>query len=247
MATMTHAEPAPDLVFDGGSMDCGSGLILLIRQHIMQVPEGGILEIRSSEPTVTAELPPWCRMVGHDYLQTQEPTVGHWRHFVRRGQQQAEEQQKLELDRQKAQAYQWRVRGKGTRASEISIYARNFSWKLGHVISFEEKDDLPTSFESFLGSIVGELASGFSTACERAGVIIDELELTIMANLNNVLVQFAMEDGDPSIRSMQVSAFVSSPATSAQLQTIWNETLRRSPVWQTLAKACDVSTRLMAV
>ena len=69
----------PDYTFDGGDMDCGSGLILLIRQHMERVPAGGVLEIRSAEPTVTAELPPWCRMTGHEYLQTREEVPGCWR------------------------------------------------------------------------------------------------------------------------------------------------------------------------
>ena len=58
----------PDHVFDGGDLDCGSGLVLLIREHMQRVPEGGVLELRSVETTVTDDLPPWCRMVGHEYL-----------------------------------------------------------------------------------------------------------------------------------------------------------------------------------
>lgn len=51
-------------------MDCGSGLFLLIRENMQKVPVGGMPELQSREPTVTGELPPWCRMVGHNYLET---------------------------------------------------------------------------------------------------------------------------------------------------------------------------------
>ena len=47
-----------DVFFDGGNLDCGSGLVLLIRQHMSGVPVGGILEMRSSEPSVEGDLPP---------------------------------------------------------------------------------------------------------------------------------------------------------------------------------------------
>ena len=77
-------EPKSDHVFDGGAMDCGSGLILLIRQNMLEVPVGGILEIRSSEPTVESELPPWCRMVGHTHVGTVKEQEGAWRHWVQR-------------------------------------------------------------------------------------------------------------------------------------------------------------------
>ncbi|MFO1095384.1 MAG: sulfurtransferase TusA family protein [Planctomycetaceae bacterium] len=59
-----------DVSFDGGSLDCGSGLLLLIRRHIDPLPAGGLLEIRSTEPSVEEDLPSWCRMTGNDLLST---------------------------------------------------------------------------------------------------------------------------------------------------------------------------------
>ncbi|MBL8848329.1 MAG: hypothetical protein JNG89_01535 [Planctomycetaceae bacterium] len=60
----------PDASFDGGSLDCGSGLLLLIRRHIDPLPGGRLLEIRSTEPSVEEDLPSWCRMTGNDLLST---------------------------------------------------------------------------------------------------------------------------------------------------------------------------------
>jgi len=74
----------PGHVFEGGDLDCGSGLILLIRENMLLVPEQGILEMRSREPTVKNDLPPWCRMVGHDYLGFLEGD-GFTRYFIRPG------------------------------------------------------------------------------------------------------------------------------------------------------------------
>ena len=84
-------------------MDCGSGLILLIRQNMLKVPPGGVLEIRSREPTVESELPPWCRMVGHEYLQSIQNGKETWQHWVRRRTETETEQAELEADRKKAQ------------------------------------------------------------------------------------------------------------------------------------------------
>lgn len=64
-----HALPH-DVSFDGGRLDCGSGLLLLIRRHIDPLPAGGLLEIRSTEPSVEEDLPSWCRMTGNDLLST---------------------------------------------------------------------------------------------------------------------------------------------------------------------------------
>jgi 5-methyltetrahydropteroyltriglutamate--homocysteine methyltransferase len=56
---------APAVSFDGGDLDCGSGLLLLIRKHIDPLDPGELLEIRSRETSVAEDLPAWCRLTGN--------------------------------------------------------------------------------------------------------------------------------------------------------------------------------------
>jgi 5-methyltetrahydropteroyltriglutamate--homocysteine methyltransferase len=65
--TVRHAH-RPDASFDGGDLDCGSGLLLLIRKHIDPLPRGGLLEILSTEGSVREDLPAWCRLTGNDLV-----------------------------------------------------------------------------------------------------------------------------------------------------------------------------------
>lgn len=58
----------PDASFDGGDLDCGNGLLLLIRRHIDPLPRGGLLEIRSTESSVEEDLPAWCRLTNNEFL-----------------------------------------------------------------------------------------------------------------------------------------------------------------------------------
>jgi 5-methyltetrahydropteroyltriglutamate--homocysteine methyltransferase len=58
----------PDTQFDGGDLDCGNGLLLLIRQHMDPLPHGGLLEFRSTEISVEADFPAWCRMTGNELV-----------------------------------------------------------------------------------------------------------------------------------------------------------------------------------
>lgn len=67
IAELRH-DLAPDAGFDGGDLDCGNGLLLLIRKHIDPLPRGGLLEIRSTEISVDEDLPAWCRMTGNEFL-----------------------------------------------------------------------------------------------------------------------------------------------------------------------------------
>ena len=62
-----HAH-TPDLSFDGGNLDCGGGLLLLIRRHIDPLERGGLLEILSTDSTVKVELPAWCRLTSNELV-----------------------------------------------------------------------------------------------------------------------------------------------------------------------------------
>ena len=62
-----HSE-TPDVSFDGGDLDCGNGLLLLIRKHIDPMDRGQLLEILSTEISVDEDLPAWCRLTGNDLV-----------------------------------------------------------------------------------------------------------------------------------------------------------------------------------
>src|SRR5204862_6562305 len=62
-----HLWPA-DVSFDGGTLDCGSGLLLLIRKHIDPLRSGQLLEFRSQESSVEEDLPAWCRLTKNELL-----------------------------------------------------------------------------------------------------------------------------------------------------------------------------------
>ncbi len=62
-----HSE-RPDVSFDGGDLDCGNGLLLLIRRHIDPMDRGQLLEILSTEISVDEDLPAWCRLTGNDLV-----------------------------------------------------------------------------------------------------------------------------------------------------------------------------------
>lgn len=58
----------PDASFDGGDLDCGNGLLLLIRKHLDPLLPGQLLEIRSTERSVAEDLPAWCRLTGNEFV-----------------------------------------------------------------------------------------------------------------------------------------------------------------------------------
>ena len=72
-------------LIDGGDMDCGSGLLLLITRAMRRLDEGQLLGIRSAEQSVVIDLPVWAELVGHDIAdEVAETPDGPWWFAVRK-------------------------------------------------------------------------------------------------------------------------------------------------------------------
>ncbi len=76
-----------DLEYDGGAMDCGSGLLLAITTRMRRIEPGQVLLLHTREPSVLADLPAWARLSGHDLVAVDraERRAGPWRLWIRRG------------------------------------------------------------------------------------------------------------------------------------------------------------------
>lgn len=68
MSTAAGHPYPPAVSFDGGDLDCGNGLLLLIRKHIDPLEPGQLLEILSVESSVEEDLPSWCRLTGNELV-----------------------------------------------------------------------------------------------------------------------------------------------------------------------------------
>lgn len=82
-----QATPAGEVaaLVDGGDMDCGSGLLLLITRAMRRLEPGQVLGIRSAEPSVVVDLPVWADLVGHTVdAQVSESPDGPWWFGVRK-------------------------------------------------------------------------------------------------------------------------------------------------------------------
>lgn len=75
-----------DGLIDGGEMDCGSGLLLLITRAMRRLDDGQLLGVRSAEQTVVTDLPVWADLVGHELAaEVAESPDGPWWFSVRKG------------------------------------------------------------------------------------------------------------------------------------------------------------------
>ncbi len=233
----------PDAVFDGGDMDCGSGLILLIRENMLKVPVNGILEMRSRERTVADDLPPWCRMSGHIFLGSLAAD-GYNRYFVEKGEISVKEDDALKKDKEAAKNYQWRLRTRSTGHLKSTVYTRNFSFDMGQAASFEEKDARPCAIEYLFGAMAGSLCTGFATECARGNLEVDDIELSLTGTLHNILSHLGLEEGDPSVQKIEVKCFASTFDDEKKVRAAWQRAIDRSPIAATLKKAAELEFKL---
>src|SRR4029434_3324470 len=79
-----HPRYPPDASFNGGDLDCGGGLLLLIRKHIDPLARGQVLEVRSTEVSVEQDLPSWCRLTGNELISWSRD-AGTWTFLICKG------------------------------------------------------------------------------------------------------------------------------------------------------------------
>ena len=136
-----------------------------------------------------------------------------------------------------------------TTAGKATAYTRNHAFSIGQPASFKESDEHPSAVEYLLGALGGDLLSGFHTLAARHGVPIDGMEVSLSGRLNNPLVFLGVigEAGHPGFEEITGTLYVSTDADEPTLQKIWQMTLARSPLVNTLNRCLTLSLNLKVV
>jgi len=238
--TVEH-DPTPDATCDGGDLDCGSGLLLIIRNAMDPLPSGAVLEVRSREISVKEDLPAWCRLVGHDMLANRPGESGSTSYFIRK--KVADAVLKQDLDQAKNYVWRARVRGRGGMGAEV--FVRNHSFAVGQPASFDTADQAISAIEYLLGSLGACLAVGFQWRASQRGITVHNLELVLQARAQDILVYLGLQDsGNPGLADVRATVYVDADADTQVLDDLLAETVRRSPVTQTFQHAVSFTAEL---
>jgi len=229
--------PAADAVCDGGELDCGSGLLLIIRNAMQPLLAGGVLEVRSTEISVKEDLPAWCRLVGHTLLTIAAAEGGALRYFIQKKGGDAA----LPADLDRAKSFAWMARVRWTGGMQAQAYVRNHSFAVGQPASFDTRDPAPSAVEYLLAALGGCLAVGFQWRASRRGIDVRNLEVSLKAQVDNILVFLGIEEsGHAGLRGIEGALYVEAEAEDEVLHALWDETLLRSPVTQSLIRRVPV-------
>lgn len=236
-------EIQPVAVCDGGDLDCGSGLLLLIRRAMESIPAGAVLEIRSTEISVKEDLPAWCRMTNNPYLGWR-PEPGYNSYFVRKG----GGDPAAEADLEKARNYRWQCRVRWSGGLQAKVYCRNHSWQVGQPASFDLKDAAPSAVEYVLGALGACLAVGFQINASRRGIRVEVLEVSLKGEIDNIFAFLGIDtSGHSGFRAISGTVYVQAEAEEKALEEVWRQTLAASPVTNTLARNVRVEIAMQVV
>ena len=196
------------------------------------LPGGRILEVRSRETSVKEDLPAWCRMVGHTLVANEGTS-----YYIRK----KAGDDALAKDLDAARNYEWKVRVRRQGAQPAKAFVRNHSFALGQPASFDTEDEAPSALEFLLAALAGCLAVGFQWRASRKGIEVRDLEVSLRAKASNILVFLGMEDeGNPGLAEVSGRIYVDADGEDEALLALWDETVLRSPVAQSLLRGVPV-------
>lgn len=226
---------------DGGDLDCGSGLLLIIRSAMAPLAAGELLLVMSREISVREDLPAWCRMVGHT-IAGERLAEGGYTHFLLR-KKAADEA--LAGDLQKARDHVWQTRARWTGGMQAKVTMRNHVLVVGQPASFDTEDPAPSAVEFLLGAVAGALATGLQWRLSQQRIDVQNLEVVCKARSKNPMVFLGVErEGSPELAGVEVLVYVDADCDRAQLEATLDDTMRRCPVTQTVLRAVVVSAQL---
>ncbi len=136
-----------------------------------------------------------------------------------------------------------------TGEGRATAYTRNHAFTVSGQASLREADAHPDAVEYLLGALGGDLISGFASQATRRGVEVDAMEASISGRLNNPLVLLGVvgESGHPGFETISCTLYVSADADEKILKEIWQTTLARSPLVNTLDRCVGLTLNLHAV
>ena len=72
LSCATPTQPAAllsaDAFYDAGDQGCADGPLDEVAAQLRRLAPGQTLEVRATDPSVTNDLPAWCRMTGHELV-----------------------------------------------------------------------------------------------------------------------------------------------------------------------------------
>jgi len=140
----------------------------------------------------------------------------------------------------------WTVRVRTEAKRTLMVHARNHAFPVGEPLTFRPIDDHPSALELMLGAFAADLTATFRAIAQSQRIHLDALEFSASCTVSNPLKYVGVigEVGHPGVERIEGTLYVAADAQESQLDAVWAEVLERSPLYNTLRRAVDLSLRL---
>ena len=145
--------------------------------------------------------------------------------------------------------YTWVLRVSTTSPGGATVFVRKHQFPVGVPLQFDAEYNAITALEYVLGAIGADVVNGLQTLARKRRVEIDHVEAVVQGELNNPLTYLGVvgEDGHPGLEKVQVKVYVASVAAAEDIQCLWQEMLRRSPLVRTFQSSIQFELSLQVV
>lgn len=144
--------------------------------------------------------------------------------------------------------YTWSVRGSSADGRLTRLHAGRNSFSAGPAVTFRRDDPLPSAIDYLLSALAADLVSNLGECVRERSVECDAIECRISCELDDPLASIGVigARGSPAVRTITGTVYVSADTGDGVLQEAWCAALRRSPLYNTLARCVTLSIEMRA-
>lgn len=142
----------------------------------------------------------------------------------------------------------WSARVRWEDGFTAQALVRNHTLTLAEPAELAGDDSGPNAVEYVLAALGACLVVGFVFNATRRGIRLKNLELALDGRIDNIGVFLGLDQaGHPGYREVTVKAYVDADADEAVLREVWAETVKTSPVGNTLARQVSLEPELAVI
>lgn len=138
------------------------------------------------------------------------------------------------------------VRASAEKTGGVTLYARKDKISIGRGWSFDIADPRLSGAETLLGALASDVIGLFARLAAERRLGVDEVEAKLTAELASPLALLGVvgATGEPWYEAIRLRAYVGGSADPQSLSEVWDETLRRAPLYNTLRRATIVDAQM---
>ena len=141
------------------------------------------------------------------------------------------------------------IRASAEPGGAVRLYARHLAFTAEGQMGYQAKGPHPSALDYLLAALAADAVSGLTRTASRAGARLEAVELTLAARFANPLVPLGVvgEEGSAALSEVVGSLYLSSDLSEQELRSLWEDALRRAPVYATLTRCVPVRIELKVV